>query len=353
MRAAAVVVACLVGAAACASPPPPDPPPPPPPARVTVDGRGLILDGKPWWPTGLNAYQLASDWDVNGGCGAQVDLDAYFSSLPPSSLTRFNAFQALALNRVTGTLDFAAIDAVFAAAERHGQLVMPVLSPQDGACGNELYKDRAWYEHGWTTRRAPFAVSYRDWVRLAVDRWRVSPALAAWDLLGEPEPGVCGDAACSLPRRSCPPDSAQLLRAWTDAVGRIVRETDPRHPISLGLIGGDQCGSAGDGYAQLAKSPYVDVLQYHDYDEAAWLPVRLGQVTKPILVAELGIEAGSCLPLPERAERVDAALTGYRETGAAGALLWAFVPDPRGGECTYDIGPGDPAFDVLARHGSY
>ncbi|OOL33041.1 beta-mannosidase, partial [Rhodococcus rhodochrous] len=96
----------------------------------------------------------------------------------------------------------------------------------------------------------------------------------------------------------------------------------------------------------------VDVLQYHDYDEAAWLPVRLGQVTKPILVAELGIEAGSCLPLTERAQRVDVALTGYREAGAAGALLWAFVPDPRTGECTYDIGPGDPVRDVLARHGS-
>lgn len=79
---AAVVVACLIAATACAPPPPSESPEPPPPPRVAVDHRGLTLDAKPWWPAGLNAYQLASDWDVNGGCGAQVDLDAYFSSLP-------------------------------------------------------------------------------------------------------------------------------------------------------------------------------------------------------------------------------------------------------------------------------
>ena len=30
----------------------------------------LTLDGEPWWPVGLNAYQLGTDWRVNAGCGA-------------------------------------------------------------------------------------------------------------------------------------------------------------------------------------------------------------------------------------------------------------------------------------------
>ena len=36
-----------------------------------------------------------------------------------------------------------------------------------------------------------------------------------------------------------------------------------------------------------------------------------------------------------------------RAAGVAGALLWTFVPDPRENECTYDIGPDDPAWRVV------
>ncbi len=97
--------------------------------RVGASSSGLTLDGQPWWPTGLNAYQLATDWSVNFGCGAMVDLDAYFSSLPPNSVTRFNAFQALAVNKVSGEMDFGPMDAVFDAAARHNQFTIPVLSP--------------------------------------------------------------------------------------------------------------------------------------------------------------------------------------------------------------------------------
>ena len=61
-------------------------------ARIAGDAAGLTLVGNPWWPSGFNAYQLATDWSVNAGCGAMVDLDSYFSALEPGSLTRFNAF---------------------------------------------------------------------------------------------------------------------------------------------------------------------------------------------------------------------------------------------------------------------
>ena len=54
-------------------------------ARVTASADGLALDGEPWWPTGFNAYQLATNWSVNAGCGAMVNLDSYFGALPPHS----------------------------------------------------------------------------------------------------------------------------------------------------------------------------------------------------------------------------------------------------------------------------
>jgi len=344
MRIGAVlgVVAFLVmfGAVGCA--PEPDAAPV---SRTAVSGNGLVLDGEPWWPTGLNAYQLATDWDINRGCGAEVDLDAYFASRPAGSVTRFNAFQQLAVNKYTGDLDFGPIDAVFAAAERHGALVIPVLVGQDGACEDERYKDRDWYLTGWTAPTSS-PLSYRDWVITAVSRWGHSPAIAAWEPIGEPEAGQCHDAACSFALRTCPADAAQILRDWHDAVGAVIRTHDPVHPITAGLLGGDQCGTAGSGYALIADSPYVDFVQYHDYDNSGFLPLRVSQVAKPVVVTELGINAGNCLPLQERAALVGARIDSYRTMGAAGAMLWAFVPDPRPHLCTYDIGPDDPVLAI-------
>ncbi|MBP0500581.1 beta-mannosidase, partial [Mycobacterium tuberculosis] len=88
-------------------------------------------------------------WSINRGCGAMVDLDEYFGSLPDGAVTRFNVFQQLAVNKFTGELDFAPLDAVFAAAELHEQMVIPVLVGQDGACEDEQYQDRDRYLGGW------------------------------------------------------------------------------------------------------------------------------------------------------------------------------------------------------------
>lgn len=329
-------------------------------ARVTADADGLRLDGSPWWPTGFNAYQLATNWSVNAGCGAMVDLNSYFSSLPAHSMTRFNAFQALATNRFTGALDFGPMDAVFAAAEAHGQLVVPVLSPQDGACEGDVFKDRQWYIDGWTDPPAAGAVlSFQDWVTTAVDRWKSSPALAAWELVGEPETSTCADASCSWSTRTCTSDAAQVLRTFFDTAGAQVRALDPDTLITAGLTGGGQCGSQGDEYRYLAESPAVDVLQYHDYgadgvplpgDQWNGLARRITQtaeVGKPLLVAEIGELAGSCGELDDRATSIATKIDGQKQAGTAGALLWAFVPDPRPAEFTYDIGYDDPLWDLL------
>nr|WP_155957148.1 beta-mannosidase [Rhodococcus sp. UNC23MFCrub1.1] len=347
----------------CAHAAPPSSAAPTPP-RVGATASGLTLDSRPWYPTGFDAYQLATNWSVNLGCGAMVDLDRYFSSLPPNSLTRFNAFQSLAIDRTTGMLNFAPIDAVFEAARVHGQLVVPVLTAQDGACEDEKFKDRIWYTDGWRSVADTSAiVSFEDWVGIAVERWRDEPSLAAWETVGEPETSVCGQT-CDWTDRSCPSDAAAVLRAFTDASGAVVRSTDTATPITAGLTGGGQCGTQGDEYGLIAASPHVDILQYHDYgadgvalpgDQWNGLARRLDQASdagKPLVVAEIGQAAGSCLDPVERADDIDTKVDGQRAAGSAGFLLWAFVPDPRPNECTFDIGYDDPLWSVVQSHGS-
>lgn len=252
---------------------------------------------------------------------------------------------------------------MFAAAERHGQLVIPVLTGQDGACEDELYKQYDWYAGGWRTRPHGLAATFEEWLIAAVSRWRDSPAVAAWEIVGEPEPGRCPGGDCAANARICPPDAAAVLRRFMDEAGALVRAAAPGVPITAGLLGGGQCGSAGDEYGYLAESPFIDIVQYHDYhadgiplpgDRWNGLARRIEQAVaagKALLVGEIGQYAdGSETALRRRAADIEAKITGQRAAGTAGALLWAFVPDPRIGSDTYDIGPHDPLFDVLARH---
>ncbi|BEK87066.1 beta-mannosidase [Nocardia seriolae] len=337
-------------------------PPPAAPAVVSASADGLLLRGRPWWPSGFNGPQLATDYAVNFGCGAEVDLDAFFSKVPENSLTRFAMFQALAVNKNTGKLDFTAADAVFAAAEKHGRIVLPVLGTQTGDCGSETFTQRQWYVDGWKQFDpvpGRMVMRFQDWLRTAIGRWRGKPVLAGWELMGEPETSVCRDGQCSLRSRTCPKDAARVLRAFMDEAGKIVRELDPQRLIFAGYVGGSQCGTAGEDFRTVSESPNVDVVEYHDYSEAdspliggpSGLGHRLVQaraMRKPLLVGEIGENAGSCESLDERRDRMAQRISGQRDGGTAGAVIWAYVPDPRSDECTYDVGPDDPLWGLVA-----
>ena len=265
----------------------------------------LTLDGEPWWPVGLNAYQLGTDWRVNAGCGAQVDLDGYFARLPPHTLTRFNAYSSLAVDEDTGELDFGPLDAVFEAAERHGQLLNAVLANSEGSCEGGEFKGHDWFAGQWRTQVLPGEpMPYRDWVDTAVRRWRDSAAAAAWTPVGEPEPSICAAQGCDWQVRDCPADAAVVVRTFIDKVGERIRALDPDALIWEGRAGGGQCGSAGDDYAYVGASPGVDVLEYHTTKSAANCPVtrsagsaaashRLGRWTSRSLSPNSG-----CIPEP-------------------------------------------------------
>lgn len=331
-------------------------------AVVSSSPGGLLLRGKPWWPAGFNGPQLATDYSINYGCGAEVHLDAFFRRVPDHALVRFPLFQAFAVNKNTGKLDFTAADAVFAAAEKYGRLVLPVMSAQTGECSDEIFKQRQWYVDGWKQANpvpGRAVMSYQDWLHTAVARWRSSPVLAGWELMGEPEASNCG-RTCDLKSRTCPKDAAQVLRTFMDQAGEIVRTLDPKRLIYAGYVGGSQCGTAGDAFTFVSQSPNVDVVEFHDYTEDGnplpgdaqnGLARRLDQARamgKPLLIGEIGEYAGSCDSLDQRRDIMDKRITGQRAAGTAGALIWAFVPDPRLDQCTYDVGPDDPLWDSVA-----
>jgi hypothetical protein len=106
----------------------------------------LTLYGKPYTYTGINAYELATYWGDNAGCGGMLsdtDLDTFFASLRPNSVVRFWAFQDLAMNYQTGARSWKGIDRVFASAAKYNQFLLPTIANHWNACdgGNSTKND--------------------------------------------------------------------------------------------------------------------------------------------------------------------------------------------------------------------
>ena len=341
-----------------------------------------MLDGQVYRFIGVNAYELATDWGVNAGCGAMLDdeaLDSFFASLPADSLVRIWAWQGtIATNFKTHVLDWRPLDRVMNAAATHHQRVILSLAGQGGDCDNFHWQDPSWYGGGYnqvfndpssTDGRGLTPLSYSDYVRHIVNRYRTSPALGMWEPISEAEASTC--PAADQPRdceghQLCPDEhgAAVALRSFFDAVGGMVHQLDPDHLVESGTLGSGQCGTAGDDFSYVSASPGIDVLSYHDYypagpalggDQWNGLSVRLDQARqlgKPIIGGESGEVAGrqpGCPSPQARAADLTARIHAQLAAGSSGVLVWDWMPVPPE-TCTYDTYPGDPLLASLATY---
>jgi len=373
-----VVVAAL--AAGCTPPPsgPPNVPPAPAPAttvpqqrhRVAVVNGQLTLDGTAWTPVGVNAYSLATQWGTNPGCGTMYrddQLDEFFASMPRGTLVRTWAFQgSMATNIHTGQRDWTGLDKVVRAAERHGALLVLTLTNQSGGCDDGHWKDPQWYRGGYRDRwpgdgYTRTATSFDTYLTEVVSRYKSSTAIAMWEPVNEPEGAVCAPPAdgddCWRGHLSCPDadEAAAAMRVFFDTIGERIEVLDPGRLVSSGALGGPQCGWEQHRYSVVHASAGIDVAGYHDYSRAvegdALFTDRAARATaigKPLLVGELGVEAGpSCRSTTDRAAQLDATVTDRLARGAAGVLLWnrdlAVTSS-----CDMTLLPDDPALAGLS-----
>ena len=345
---------------------------------IGASGTNLVLDGNPYTFTGVNAYEIATDWGVNAGCGGeetQAQLNELFSGLAPNSLVRFWAFQgSMATNVDTGQLDWAPIDRVFDTAAAHEQRLIVVISDQGGTCDGGQWQDPTWYEGGFMDAHADMdngvnltPLSYWQYLQDLVARYRNSPALGMWEPISEPEASTCPAQDepdnCSG-NQTCPDEAAaaSALRNFFDVVGAEIHTLDPNHLVESGTLGSGQCGTSGSDYAYVSASPGIDVLSVHDYYGAAamggdqWngMAVRFSQakdVDKPIVTGEVGIQAGDgagCTTLADRVTQFAGKEQAQLQAGSSGLLVWDWEPQPSS-DCAYDTFPGDPLMSLVAQ----
>jgi hypothetical protein len=346
---------------------------------VTASSQHLELDGVPTVFTGVNAYELATDWGTNAGCGGMesaAQINSLFTSLKPNSIVRFDVFQGtMATNTKTGKLDWAPIDQVFSLAAQDHVYLIPVIASQGGICDGEHWQDPSWYEGGYKDVFNSASnsdgvglnpLSYWQFMQDVVNRYKASPAIAMWEPMGEPEASTCPSAdqpSNCWGNQLCPDEAvaAQALTDFFNAVGGEIHSLDPTHLVEAGFLGGGQCGTADGDYASVGASTGIDILSVHDYygsaamggDQWNGMAVRFAQakeLDKPIITGESGIlagnEPGSCESLTQRASDMEAKLTTQTEAGSSAFLVWNWVLDQLG-PCSYSTGPGDPLMNLF------
>jgi hypothetical protein len=330
---------------------------PPVTGFVRASGTGLTLGGQPYRFKGFNIYNANSRDNCwyplgydNGALG-----NALTAIGPGQNAFRAWFFQDLATRN--GARDWAAFDHTLAVAKAHNVRVIVTLADQWGACDSgphgAVFKGDAWYTSGYRTAVSPgTTATYREYVAEIVARYRNDPTILAWQLMNEAE--IRRDI-----NSSCTAGGADILRAWAADVAGLIKSIDSNHLVSLGTLGGGQCGMQGADYKLIHNLPSIDLCEYHDYlpeampgDQWNGLALRLSQCAalgKPLFVGETGQKDMS---LDARAERFALKFATQFAAGVVGELVWALRTEAQGGSSTtnYDMGPSDPTVALFERY---
>lgn len=327
---------------------------------VAIAAGELVLNGRAVPMAGMNLPNPRRTNLVAAGCTAPIDLDRTFDALGSGSLSRVWLTQGLATDADTGARDWGAFDALVAAARSHPNhpRLIVTLATQSGDCNDGRWLGRDFYAGAWRDSggRAHW-VSYRHWVTEVMARYGRDRTVAIWELVNEPEPVVCdpgyAGSGC-YGHGTCPDDAETVLRAFVDGVAPLVRAGSPHALISMGEIGGRQCGWASE---LVSASPHLDVLSYHDYASHELVPAELAtrvalgrRLGKPVVVGEAGMDAGAgpgCRTHHQRAVLQGAKMDAAFSAGVSAYVLWNVQSAPSL-PCDLSILPGDPLFDVVA-----
>ncbi len=333
-----------------------------PASFVTRSGTQLMYQGQPFRFTGINLYDANNTAGCGGQYGSGAALGDAIDEMGQPQVMRSWFFQPLAT--AAGVRDWTAFDHTLAIAQAKGVRIIATLGNQWLDCdglngGGGKYKTDAWYAGGYNTDVDPgMVVTYRAWVAEIVARYRDNPTIMAWEILNEPEVRVAQNGACA-------PNAATLLSDFSTDISALIKATDPHHLVSLGTIGGGQCGSDNANYATLHADANIDLCSIHDYqrpndpiagDQYNGIAKRLEQcraINKPIFVGEAGLqlpETGNSTAV--RAAELTAKMSAEFRAGMVGYVLWSWAKPPRVAltlaDDIHDIGPGDPVLATLA-----
>jgi mannan endo-1,4-beta-mannosidase len=301
------------------------------------DGR-LYLESRRYRFVGVNVYSLASfpPDSCKYYCGiAHTDQGVRDIMREVAEMggnvIRIDAYQSF----TEGGQDFSRLDFVIAEAKKRGIRLILTLENQWHDCTQGGYKFADWYRSGYRRPYGAYRLSFADYVRLVVGRYRDEPTVLMWQVMNEAESQNRIGAA----------DPYALL-TFAEEMAALVKSIDVRHLLSFGTTGVERPGSGGIYYGMLANIAGIDVVEAHDYgDDRQAMPddIRRAQEVarlagKPFFVGEVGISSPP-LGREERAKLVMDKLEAGWDADFDGILIWSY----RAGDGTNrDFDANDP-----------
>lgn len=277
---------------------------------VYRSGNKLMLNGSAYKFVGYNAFGVTG---CEGAAWSRAQLDAYFKSLPPASMTRLWATEMYG----TGTLD-----QVVASAEANNQKVILTLNNDLNDCVGDGGKTTAWYQSGYKNG------GYLNWVKNLATKYKNSPAIGMWEVINEAGQFTYGQGG-----------GAQLdgavMKDFYQTVATAIKSVDPNHLVGTGDNAEFTYKTGISGYTMASSAAAIDVLSLHDYESdyisnAPTVSSHFSSVKsaadgmfKPIIIGEMNDNACS-IAKTTRAANVKKSVDSYLASGAAGVLIWNY-----------------------------
>lgn len=371
---------------------------------VTREGSRFVLNGKEFKFVGFNLFDAANTYFPDQGKNGyscprdngwwrdiytETELDQAMKQMKNeagASVLRFWAFQRY----TNGGTDWSGIDKVIRVAKRNGFKVLPVLEDGPGYCtfpepqGNAKWKysGDTWYTDGFRKKMGNYQLTYPEYVKAIVSRYKDEPAIFGWAMMNE---------ADTSKRVVGPNGDESALVGFAREIGTIIKDIDKNHLLTVGTQSNGASGASGKDYVAVhsVKGPngedLIDFGEIHDWPywggdtqalpgsaDGLTLPdpdspdcvktyqAKLGcsiansvsKLNKPILMGEAGISARDDSGRARRATLMDNKMSAFFNAGGAGYLVWQWnkVID---GEA-YDVQPNtrDPLLAVMKKYSS-
>jgi hypothetical protein len=256
-----------------------------PPTLLTAGRHYLQDDGRSVVPVGVHFVSSSGpDWPWRSGV---AEFDRAFAQMAALGLdsVRIDVLWS-AVEPEEGRYDAAhleRLDAILAAAQRHGLRLHPVLF-----IGGEV-GDAVW-DPPWRGGRHPHADPEMRRLQAAhaallAGRWKDDPAIMAWDLTDEPPSWLCKDT------------DDEAARAWTAAVAGAIRGAGAGQLITIGTASQEVDGGAFRADVVAGELDFACVHPYPIYSPELYPDALLSARMTRAGAFETALAAGAGRPV--------------------------------------------------------
>ncbi|KAG8960193.1 hypothetical protein FRC03_006917 [Tulasnella sp. 419] len=269
---------------------------------VKASGQKLVLNGKPFYFAGTNAYwfsfisnisdvSLAMDkakesgltvvrtWGFNELNTTKIPggLPIYGDEGAGPSTIYYQSWQNGVPTINYGENGLKRFDKVVKLAEQKGlKLVVTLTNNWADYGGMDVYGvnlGARYHDEFYTSPKIKAA--FKKYVKAVVTRYINSPAIFSWQLANEPRCGA--DGTRNLPRSPGTTCNVDTITNWADEISKYIKSLDKNHMVSVGSEGffnlpegSDDWaynGADGDDFDALLKLKHVDYGTFHAYPD--------------------------------------------------------------------------------------